>query len=124
MSRKVLRLISVACGGLVVSALLFPGVSMAQSDFPSSAGFRAGLGTHGVFDVSGGQSHSIAELKDGDLYRVCIVGNSGRLVVDGRETVMDNGDCHDAFGKSFSFSADQGGETNGFYTHPRRHRRR
>lgn len=124
MSWKVSELSKIACGGIVVSILLVPGVSSAQSDFPSSAAFRAGMGTTGAFDVSGGQSHSIAELKDGDLYRICIVGNSGTLRVDGRETPMDNGDCHDAFGKSFSFSANPGAETNGFYTHPRRQRNR
>ena len=43
-------------------------------------------------------------------------------MVDGREVPMDRGDCFDTFGRKFDFQADM--ESNGFYTHPRRHRER
>ena len=85
-----------ASGGVVVAATLLSGVSLAQSDFPSSAGMRAGIGTYGTFDVNSGQTHSIADLVEAETYRVCIVGKSGKLIVDNeKEIALDNGDCHD-----------------------------
>ncbi len=115
MSLKAFGVSIIACSGVLVSTLLVPSVSVAQADFPSSAGFRAGLGTHGTFDTNAKESSSIADLQEGDVYRICLVGGSGKLVVDGKEVPMDRGDCHDHFGKKFDFSADV--EANGFYTH-------
>ncbi len=102
------------------SALLVPSVAMAQADYPSGRAFRAGLGTHGTFDANAQESHSIANLQEGEVYRVCLVGGAGKLIVDGSEVAMDRGDCHDAFGMKFDFRADT--ESNGFYTHPIRSR--
>lgn len=120
MSLKTFGVSVIACSGVLVSTLLVPGVSVAQTDFPSGAAFRAGQGTHGSFDANAKETASIADLKEGNVYRVCLVGGSGKLVVDGKEVPMDRGDCHDHYGKKFDFSADA--ETNGFYTHPVRDR--
>ena len=114
-----------AGGSMLVATSLLPVESSAQADYPTSAGLRAGIGAYGTFDVDGGQTHSIADLKEGDVYRVCILGKGGKLIVDStKEVPLDNGDCHDAFGLKFDFRADDGGETNGFYSHPRRDRYR
>ena len=115
-----LRISVVAKVCIFVSALLVPSVAMAQADFPSGSAFRAGVGTYGTFDANAQESHSIANLQEGDVYRVCLVGGSGKLIVDGSEVAMDRGDCHDAFGTKFDFQADT--ESNGFYTHPIRGR--
>jgi len=111
-------------GAVLVASALLPAASLAQSDFPSGAAFRAGMGSHGYFDVSAGQSHPIATLDQTETYRVCIIGKRGKLIVNNKDQVpLDNGDCHDASGKSFSFEADGGdGETQGYYRHLRRHR--
>ena len=114
-----------AGGGVLVAAALLPEASLAQSDYPSGAAMRSGMGTHGTFDVNSGQTHSIADLDEAATYRVCIVGKRGKLIVDSKkEIALDNGDCHDGSGKSFQFKADDGeGETQGYYRHVRRHRR-
>ena len=114
-----------AGASMIVAATLPSGSALAQSDYPSGAAKRAGMGTHGTFDVRSSQTHSIADLGEAETYRVCIVGKSGKLIVDNKkEIALDNGDCHDSYGKSFSFKADDGeGETQGYYQHLRRHRR-
>ena len=113
-----------AGGSMLVAVSLLPVESLAQAEYPTGAAHRAGIGAYGTFDVDGGQFHTFADLKEGDVYRVCILGKGGKLIVDSKEVRLDSGDCHDAFGLKFDFRADGGGETNGYYTHPRRDRAR
>ena len=110
-------------GGALIMAALLPAESMAQSAYPTGPGMRAGSGSDGYFDVAPGKSHTIADLDDDSTYRVCILGKSGKLIVDSKKQVpLDNGDCHDTSGKNFVFEAAGGeGEAHGYYRHIRRH---
>ena len=125
MLRKTFSRSILASGSVIVAAIVLSGGALAQSDYPSGPAKRAGSGTYGTFDVNSGQTHSIVDLGEADTYRVCIVGKSGKLIVDdSKEVALDHGDCHDSHGKTFKFKADDGdGETEGYYQHIRRDRR-
>jgi hypothetical protein len=93
------------------------GTAFAQSEYPSAASRRAGLGAYGQFDLQGGETQTIVDLEESASYRVCIVGKSSTVVVDGtKKNGLDHGDCYDVQGKKIDVQSDDGeGDTHGVY---------
>ena len=114
------RIISMGCASVM---LVVSGPALAQtSDYPTSTsrklGYSHGYGFlgKGAFDAEPGKKQGFADVDEPKIYRVCIVGAHGRLIVDGQSFPMDHGDCHDVSGKSLSFMNDSKDvETHGSY---------
>ena len=93
------------------------GAAFAQSEYPSAASRRAGHGTYGQFDLQAGETQTIVDLEVSAPYRVCIVGKSSTVIVDGtKKNGLDHGDCYDVQGKKIDIQSDDGeGDTHGVY---------
>ena len=93
------------------------GAAFAQSEYPSAFDRRAGHGSYGQFDLQGGETQTIVDLEESAPYRVCIVGKSSTVIVDGaKKNGLDHGDCFDVQGKKIDIQSDDGeGDTHGVY---------
>ena len=94
------------------SILLAPFVgkdASAQSEYPSSFGIRAGVGSYGTFDVGAGETQPIVDMDEPTPYRVCIVGKRATVITEkGETTGLDHGDCYDVESKSIDIRNDSG----------------
>ena len=93
------------------------GAAFAQSEYPSAFDRRAGHGSYGQFDLQGGETQTIVDLEESAAYRVCIVGKSSTVIVDGtKKNGLDHGDCFDVQGKKIDIQRGDGdGDTHGVY---------
>jgi hypothetical protein len=57
------------------------------------------------------------DLEESASYRVCIVGKSSTVIVDGtKKNGLDHGDCYDVQGKKIDIQSGDGeGDTHGVY---------
>ncbi len=97
--------------------LLSMGVAQAQGDFPASRNMHNRGGGVGQFELRGGESQTIVDIDESAVYRVCIVGNKSKVIVDGsKETELGHGDCWDVEGKRIVVqSGATTGDSQGYY---------
>ena len=113
--------------GFVTATPIVEGSAWAQSDYPTTAGLKAsrhsgGKGTHGYFDVGPGQTQPIVNVKEPEVYRVCIQGEKATVVADGNAVQLDHGDCYDVEAKDIKIEK-KGGQDETEGTFHRRGRR-
>ncbi len=111
---KVSLSIMVASLGFV---LAWVELAQAQSDFPASRNMHNRGGGFGQFDVRSGETQTIVDIDESAVYRICIVGNKSKIIVDGsKEAELDHGDCWDVEGKKIVVQgSDTAGESQGYY---------
>ncbi len=111
-SKKSLSVL-VASAGIVLAST---GIAQAQGDFPASRNMH-NRGGFGQFDVRSGETQTIVDVDESTVYRICIVGNTSKVIVDGsKEADLDHGDCWDVEGKKIVVrGGDTAGDSQGYY---------
>ena len=114
---------TIAGAALLLSSI---GVAQAQGDFPTSRQMHNRGGGFGQFDLRAGETQTIVDIDESTVYRICIVGNNAKIIVDGsKETTLGHGDCWDVEGKKIIGTNDaSAGDAQGTYEmmNPRRRR--
>ncbi len=99
------------------------GAAQAQySDYPTSKSMRMSGGQHGYFDVGPGETQPIVNIKEPEVYRICIEGEKATVVADGNAVPLDHGDCYDVEAKDIKIE-NKGGDDETEGTYHRRWRR-
>ncbi len=114
------RLAWLACMAAYVAMM---GAAQAQySDYPTSKSIRMSRGQHGYFDVGPGETQPIVNIKEPEVYRICIEGEKATVVADGNSVPLDHGDCYDVEAKDIKIQ-NKGGDEETEGTYHRRWRR-
>ena len=113
----------VASLGFVLASV---SIAQAQGDFPASRNMHNRGGGVGQFDVRSGETQTIVDIDQSAVYRICIVGNKSKIIVDdSKQADLDHGDCWDVQGKKIVVQgSDTAGDSQGYYENLNPMRRR